>query len=293
MGHKFNAGFWWTFIAGSAMLTGMALSEDQANLKHGAALEEANWQAERVIEIANKEGIPPTGAVALLRQDHQNLGRRLFATHCSSCHRYNGTRWPASRWKTLPRRPTWRASEAWSGSHACSIMTITTEDKYFGGTKFKDGTMARKVFAKYTEEEKALLPDIARLLADGAKLPYEEPLEEERRRTSFLYYNDDLDFEDGRSCIECHDIDSEDEGSWAPGFDRIRIPRMAGSNSSGIPRTIVFTEKRTTGCPAMPEMGNSSPRRSRFSLIGSDPLQQNFSFMDLIHLWGFTFLPLK
>ena len=28
-----------------------------------------------------------------------------------------------------------------------------------------------------------------------------------------MYYNDDLDFEDGRSCIECHDIDSEDEGS--------------------------------------------------------------------------------
>ena len=24
-----------------------------------------------------------------------------------------------------------------------------------------------------------------------------------------------------------------------------------------------------------------------------DPLQQNFSFMYLIHLWGFTFLPLK
>ncbi|GIS29219.1 MAG: hypothetical protein CM15mP130_2490 [Verrucomicrobiota bacterium] len=36
-------------------------------------------------------------------------------------------------------------------------------EKYFGGTKFKDGTMARKVLAKYTDEEKKLLPDIARL----------------------------------------------------------------------------------------------------------------------------------
>ena len=37
-------------------------------------------------------------------------------------------------------------------------------DEYFGGTVFKDGTMAKKVLAKYTAEETALLPKIARLL---------------------------------------------------------------------------------------------------------------------------------
>ena len=74
--------------------------------------------------------------------------------------------------------------------------------------------MARKVLAKYTDEENKLLPDIARLLADEANLPYEKKLDEDKRDELLaLFYNDDLHFEDGRACIDCHDIDSEDEGS--------------------------------------------------------------------------------
>ena len=86
-GHQINVGFWWALIAGSVLLTFLAVSEDRANVKHGAAIEEANWQAGRVIEIADSEGIPPAGAVTLLREDPQNQGRRLFAAHCASCHR--------------------------------------------------------------------------------------------------------------------------------------------------------------------------------------------------------------
>ena len=215
-GHQFNVGFWWVLIAGSAALTGMAISEDQANLKHGAAIEEANWQAERVITIADSEGIPPAGAVTLLRQDPQNQGRRLFAAHCASCHRYNG-----HDGRGFPDDEPQSAADLAGFASVDWITELLDHDhyisaKYFGGTKFKDGTMARKVLAKYTEEEKMLLPEIARLLADGAELPYEEKLDEDTRDELFsLYYNDDLKFEDGRACIECHDIDSEDEG-FAP-----------------------------------------------------------------------------
>ena len=213
-GHQFNVGFWWVLIAGSAALTGMAISEDQANLKHGAAIEEANWQAERVIKIADSEGIPPAGAVTLLRKDPQNQGRRLFASHCASCHRYNG-----HDGRGFPVDEPQSAADL---AGFASVEWITelldydhyVSEKYFGGTKFKDGTMARKVLAKYTEEEEKLLPEIAKLLADGAELPYEEKLDEDTREELLsLYYNDDLKFEDGRACIECHDIDSEDEGS--------------------------------------------------------------------------------
>ena len=215
-GHQFNVGFWWVLIAGSAALTGMAISEDQANLKHGAAIEEANWQAERVITIADSEGIPPAGAVTLLRQDPQNQGRRLFAAHCASCHRYNG-----HDGRGFPVDEPQSAADLAGFASVDWITELLDYDhyisaKYFGGTKFKDGTMARKVLAKYTKEEKMLLPEIARLLADGAELPYEEKLDEDTRDELFsLYYNDDLKFEDGRACIECHDIDSEDEG-FAP-----------------------------------------------------------------------------
>tara|TARA_B100001057_G_scaffold484667_1_gene563104 strand:+ start:1708 stop:3465 length:1758 start_codon:yes stop_codon:yes gene_type:complete len=213
-GHKFNVGFWWTLIAGSVMLTFLAISEDQANPKHAAALKEADWQAARVIDIANKEGIPPTGAVSLLRKDPENLGRRLFSTHCSSCHRYNG-----HDGRGFPVSETQSAADlAGFGSVEWNTRLLDYDhyvsDKYFGGTKFKDGTMAKKALAKYDEEEKKLLPAIARLLADEANLPYEKPLEEEKREELLsLFYNDDGLFEDGRACIDCHDIDSEDEGS--------------------------------------------------------------------------------
>ena len=170
-GHQFNAGFWWALIAGSVALTGMALSEDRANLKHGAALEEANWQASASLKSPMRRAFHPR-----VRSPCYGRTTRIWdgvvCLSLFSCHLYNGhdgRGW----WKTLPRRPTWRASSV-GGSHACSIMTITTEDKYFGGTKFKDGH-GPKGLAKYTEEEKALLPDIARLLADGAKLPTRNP----------------------------------------------------------------------------------------------------------------------
>ena len=213
-GHQINVGFWWALIAGSVFLTFLAVSEDQANIKHGAAIEEAKWQADRVIEIANAEGIPPLGAVSLLRADPENQGRRLFAAHCASCHRYNGhdgRGYPVDDPQSAADLAGF-ASTAWVTELLKYDQYVSA--KYFGGTKFKDGTMARKVLAKYTDEENKLLPEIARLLADEANLPYEEKLDEDTRDELLsLFYNDDLHFEDGRACIDCHDIDSEDEGS--------------------------------------------------------------------------------
>ena len=78
-GHQINIGFWWTLIAGSVALTLMAFSEDSANLRHTAAIKEANWQAERVLSIVDEQGIPPAGAVTLLRKDRENRARNLFA----------------------------------------------------------------------------------------------------------------------------------------------------------------------------------------------------------------------
>jgi ubiquinol-cytochrome c reductase cytochrome b subunit len=79
--------------------------------------------------------------------------------------------------------------------------------EYFGGTAFKDGTMAKKVLKKFDEEEKKLLPEVALLLSDLAELPYQESLEEEKREKLMDIFYDDL------ACIDCHDIDSEGEGS--------------------------------------------------------------------------------
>ena len=215
-GHQLNIGFWWTLIAGSVALTLLAFAEDRANLRHTAAIEEADWQADRILTIIEDHGIPPAGAVTLLRKDPDNLGRNLFAAHCASCHRYNGhdgRGYPVDDVQSAPELAGF-ASVDWINKLLTHKHYVS--ERYFGGTAFKDGTMAKKVLAKYTPEETALLPKIARLLSDMAELPYQEPLDEdEREELLSLFYNDDLDFQDGLACIDCHDIDSEEEG-YAP-----------------------------------------------------------------------------
>jgi ubiquinol-cytochrome c reductase cytochrome b subunit len=206
-GHHFNIGFWWCLLAGAAGLTFLAFSEDQANLNHGAAVKEADWQAQRVVQIAQEEGIPPTGAVTLLREDHQNRGRQIFASHCASCHRYNGHDGRGYSVEDDPSAPELAgfASNTWLTKLLDYEHYISPE--YFGGTAFKDGTMAKKVLKKYDEDEKKLLPQVALLLSDLAELPYQDSLSEERRENLMDIYYDDL------ACIDCHDIDSEGEGS--------------------------------------------------------------------------------
>ena len=59
--------------------------------------------------------------------------------------------------------------------------------EYFGGTAFKDVTMAKKVLKKFDEEEKKLLPEVALLLSDLAELPYQESLGEDRKEKSYRW----------------------------------------------------------------------------------------------------------
>ncbi len=53
-----------------------------------AAVAQANREAERVKELAAEKQIPPTGALALLREDPKTQGEKLFTKHCASCHDY-------------------------------------------------------------------------------------------------------------------------------------------------------------------------------------------------------------
>lgn len=90
-GHGLNKAFIWLMAAGIAVLTGMAFYEDANDEAHQAALAEAHRDASRAQELASGPNkIPVDGAVSLLRNDPFTQGPRLFAQHCSSCHRYDG-----------------------------------------------------------------------------------------------------------------------------------------------------------------------------------------------------------
>ncbi|MEX2138752.1 MAG: cytochrome b N-terminal domain-containing protein [Pirellulales bacterium] len=68
----------------------MALYEEiQKSREYLTAVESAEREAERVKQLAAEQQIPPTGALALLRDDPKTQGPRLFAKYCASCHDYS------------------------------------------------------------------------------------------------------------------------------------------------------------------------------------------------------------
>ncbi len=90
-GHRFNVIFTWVVTIGIVALTAVAWYEDANDPDHQAALTEAERDAHRIQELADRPSkIPVEGAVTLLRSDPFTQGPRIFAKYCSSCHRYNG-----------------------------------------------------------------------------------------------------------------------------------------------------------------------------------------------------------
>ncbi|APZ92045.1 cytochrome b N-terminal domain-containing protein [Fuerstiella marisgermanici] len=90
-GHTLNKAFIWLLGAAIVVLTAMAFIEDRNDIDHQAALAEAHRDGGRAVELASgPDRIPVDGAVGMLRRDPFTQGPRLFAKHCSSCHRYNG-----------------------------------------------------------------------------------------------------------------------------------------------------------------------------------------------------------
>src|SRR3954470_13420286 len=89
LGHRFNVLFLFALLAGAGLLTYLAKAEDKRNPIYQAAVKEADANAERIRDLAT-EGIPPEGALALLKNDPMTQGPKLFAGRCASCHRYEG-----------------------------------------------------------------------------------------------------------------------------------------------------------------------------------------------------------
>ncbi len=90
VGHWFNLLFTLLLIVFAGALTRMAMIEDMDDKEFQAKFHFAERDAHRVVALADREGIPPLGARELLVNDAYTQGPRLFARHCSGCHRYNG-----------------------------------------------------------------------------------------------------------------------------------------------------------------------------------------------------------
>lgn len=175
LGHRFNVGVACALLLAIGVLTKSAYSKDAADPSFVAAKADAEVQAARVRELARAPtGIPPTGALTLLRSDPLTQGPRLFAANCSSCHRYHGH----DGLGTVPADDPAASDLAGFGSRAwleglLDPVRVATPE-YFGGTDHRTGRMARFVqrgVRSFGPEERAQLAKVVAAISAEARLP--------------------------------------------------------------------------------------------------------------------------
>lgn len=76
-------------MAGVTVLTALAVVEDSKNESFQHGVEQAHAEATRARELA-RQGVPPTGGVAVFDNDPEQKTRNLFKEHCATCHTLEG-----------------------------------------------------------------------------------------------------------------------------------------------------------------------------------------------------------
>ncbi len=234
IGHKFNLLFMITLFAGIGALTGLALWEDRSKPEYLAAVAQAEANAERVRELAMAPtGIPVEGAVSLLRSDPLTQGPRLFATHCSSCHRYDGHDGLGNEPTDEPSGADLKnfASREWLTGLLDPEQIVA--DHYFGKTAFSEGKMVKFVQRKVTQfdaDEQAQLKKAIMALSAEAQLTAQQTADA-AAAADIAAGKDHL--LDDLGCADCHEFHFEDEDASAPDLtgygSRDWLVRMIGN----------------------------------------------------------------
>jgi ubiquinol-cytochrome c reductase cytochrome b subunit len=102
---------------------------EKARLFH-EELEAADVLAGRAIQLSG-DGIPPDGAVYLLRRDPETRGPELFKEHCAVCHTYGN--------EFKNDKPAASDLKGWgSAAWIRGLLDKPDDPHYFGRTKFKE-----------------------------------------------------------------------------------------------------------------------------------------------------------
>jgi len=205
LGHAFNVVFTVALLIALGGLSYYSLAKDRDNPAHQRAITLEKKQALRVCELARREGIPPTGALTLLRDDPKTQGLRLFAQNCASCHNHASGADPMEDIKaeksTAPNLAGF-ASRQWIAGLMDPKKIVSPE--YFGNTKFKTGKMARWVketFAEPDADQKKELQMVVIALSAEAQLPAQRELD--KKDAAIIEKGRKL-LVDSFRCTDCH-----------------------------------------------------------------------------------------
>jgi ubiquinol-cytochrome c reductase cytochrome b subunit len=220
LGQIFNVLFTVALLVALVGMSYYSLAKDRDNPEHQRAIALEKRQAERVRVLAWNNGIPPTGALTLLRNDPKTQGPRLYAQNCSSCHDYVSKisgHDPLDDIKatdSLAPNLAAFASRVWIAG-LLDPKKISTPD-YFGNTKFRSGKMAgfvKETFSELDDDQKASLKKVVAALSAEARLPAQHEMD----------LKDAKIIEEGRKlmsddfgCTDCHKFHDKPGAGEAP-----------------------------------------------------------------------------
>jgi ubiquinol-cytochrome c reductase cytochrome b subunit len=216
LGHVFNIGFLLVLIFGGIVpLTYLAWRDDHRgpdSAAYLAAVRDADEAAERVRELASRpEGVPPTGAITLVRNDNKTQGKKLFAKYCASCHDRPEVAEDAAEATDGGARLAGFASREWIAG-LLDPKRIVSHD-YFGSSKHRDGDMVEFVKGDLTSWKPEEVEQVVAALSAEAEL--KPQAEADKRDAAKIEAGRKLIADDER-CAQCHKFRQAGEVGIAP-----------------------------------------------------------------------------
>ncbi len=183
---------------------------------HQKALAAEAERADRAIELASAKGIPPGGALWLLKNDPKTEGAMLFKRNCASCH--NATdKDGAGIAAEKPSAPNLHghASREWIAGLLDPKQILTPQ--YFGNTKIRGGMIdfVRKDLPGLTEDADAKRDLQKVVLAVSAEAQLTSQREMDARDISSIEEGRKL-LVDDFGCTDCHKFHDKGKLGTAP-----------------------------------------------------------------------------
>ena len=212
-GHLINQSIVGVLLAALIVLSGLSWWNDADSPKHQAALAAGQEEAQRVKQLARApEGIPGGGALSLLRNDPKTQGPKLWEKHCAICHNYGAPEDEAIKAET-PSAPDLYAFAGRRWIAGLLDPEQIKSPKYYGNTRFADGTMVRYVEERFAKLEEKKQQAIVAALAAEAEL--ELPHEQDQKDQDLIAEGRQLIVSEG--CTRCHRFHGQ--GDWGAGPD--------------------------------------------------------------------------
>jgi ubiquinol-cytochrome c reductase cytochrome b subunit len=283
-GHLLNVTFLCVLLGGAAVLTAQAFHDDyyaqwhaepdadapadeiaryESSLRFLEAKAQAHDEAQRVIELARSEKIPPSGALSLVYRDPALQGPKLFAQHCASCHNYQDPEDASPTGRLVNPAPSapnlfGLGSKTWIAGTLDPQRVASPHYLGYQGSPFAEGDMVTYILDTFGEDvddeqqqaAREAFDKVATALAVESQRPGEPAVDEAVAQEGVELLTGGLAdlLDSGMSCIDCHKFHDEGDLGSAPDLtgylsrawliDLIRDPaseRFYGDNNDRMP----------------------------------------------------------